>query len=155
MKKSERSVVKVRGVAQSCSRRIEGSGFVYATDRVMTNAHVVAGTKSTTVEVNGSQKKAIVVAYDPDRDLAVLYVKGLNAPVDALRRRRKAVETNADAIVIGYPLDGPYNAQSARIRDHRARSPVPTSTRTARSPGIYHDPGAGPQRQLRRPAGLP
>ncbi len=117
VKKSERSVVKVRGIAQSCSRRIEGSGFVYATDRVMTNAHVVAGTKSTTVEVNGSQKKAIVVAYDPDRDLAVLYVKGLNAPV--MPFATKKAETNADAIVIGYPLDGPYNAQSARIRDHR------------------------------------
>src|ERR1022692_4446403 len=38
-----RSVVKVQGTAPSCARRIEGSGFVFARDHVMTNAHVVAG----------------------------------------------------------------------------------------------------------------
>ncbi|MET7401608.1 MarP family serine protease [Dactylosporangium sp. NPDC005572] len=117
VKNSKKSVVKVLGTAPSCSRRIEGSGFVYAPQRVMTNAHVVAGTKSVSVEVNGSQKKAVVVAYDPERDLAVLYVKDLNAPV--MPFATKKAESNADAIVIGYPLDGPYDAQSARIRDHR------------------------------------
>ena len=33
------------GTAPSCRRRIEGSGFVYAPQHVMTNAHVVAGTR--------------------------------------------------------------------------------------------------------------
>src|SRR3954468_12109041 len=37
------SVVKVTGIAPSCSRQIDGSGFVYAHERVMTNAHVLAG----------------------------------------------------------------------------------------------------------------
>src|SRR4051812_16148110 len=37
------SVVKVSGIAPSCSRQIDGSGFVYAPERVMTNAHVLAG----------------------------------------------------------------------------------------------------------------
>ena len=41
--RAENSVVKVTGLAPSCSRRIEGSGFVFAPDHVMTNAHVVAG----------------------------------------------------------------------------------------------------------------
>ena len=36
------SVLKVRGT-NDCGRGIEGSGFVYAEDRLMTNAHVVAG----------------------------------------------------------------------------------------------------------------
>ena len=36
-------VVKVQGTAPSCDRSIEGSGFVYAPDHVLTNAHVVAG----------------------------------------------------------------------------------------------------------------
>src|SRR5215217_8275972 len=40
------SVVKVSGVAPSCSRQIDGSGFVYAPERVMTNAHVLAGVES-------------------------------------------------------------------------------------------------------------
>jgi Trypsin-like serine proteases, typically periplasmic, contain C-terminal PDZ domain len=110
-----RSVVKVLGNAPSCSRRIEGSGFVYADQRVMTNAHVVAGTRSVSIEVNGSRHSARVVVYDPDRDLAVLYVPGLSAPAMPFATRQAAIED--DAVVLGYPLDGPYNAQPARIRD--------------------------------------
>jgi S1-C subfamily serine protease len=110
-----RSVVKVLGNAPSCSRRIEGSGFVYAQERVMTNAHVVAGTRSVAIEVNGDRYNARVVVYDPDRDLAVLYVPDLSAPAMPFATRRAAVED--DAIVLGFPLDGPYNAQPARIRD--------------------------------------
>ncbi|MFG2011942.1 MarP family serine protease [Micromonospora sp. NPDC048868] len=112
---SQRSVVKVLGSAPSCSRRIEGSGFVYADDRVMTNAHVVAGTRSTVVELNGERYDSKVVVYDPDRDLAVLHVPGLPGP--SMRFAAGNAGSGADAIVLGFPLDGPYNAQSARIRD--------------------------------------
>lgn len=114
---SQRSVVKVLGNAPSCSRRIEGSGFVYAPQHVMTNAHVVAGTRSIAVEVNGDRHDGRVVVYDPERDLAVIYVPGLQAPVMPFASRD--VATGSDAIVLGFPLDGPYNAQSARIRDVR------------------------------------
>lgn len=112
---SQRSVVKVLGSAPSCSRRIEGSGFVYADDRVMTNAHVVAGTRSTVIELNGDRYDSKVVVYDPDRDLAVLHVPGLPGP--SMRFAAGNAGSGADAIVLGFPLDGPYNAQSARIRD--------------------------------------
>ncbi len=110
------SVVKVTGTAPSCTRRIEGSGFVYAPQRVMTNAHVVAGTLGPlTVEVNGERRSGRVVYYDPNRDLAVLYVPNLTAPpmawADAL------AESGSDAIVVGYPLDGPFTPVSARVRD--------------------------------------
>jgi S1-C subfamily serine protease len=118
VQKSRRSVVKVLGVAPSCSRRIEGSGFVYAAEHVLTNAHVVAGTRTVGVEVNGARHSAKVVAYDPGRDLAVLHVPGLIAPAMPFAARDGA--TGTDSIVIGFPLDGPYDAQSARIRDERA-----------------------------------
>lgn len=111
----ERSVAKVLGAAPSCSRRIEGTGFVYADERVMTNAHVVAGTRTVAIELQGERYSGRVVVYDPERDLAVLYIPGLSAPAMPLSIRRAPVQ--ADAIVLGYPLDGPYNAQSARIRD--------------------------------------
>jgi S1-C subfamily serine protease len=114
---SRQSVVKVLGTAPSCSRRIEGSGFIYTPEHVMTNAHVVAGTRSNTVEVNGSRRSARVVVYDPQRDLAVLYVPGLTGPVMPFTGR--PAQTGADAIVLGFPLDGPYDAQSARVRDRR------------------------------------
>ncbi|MFF5053321.1 MarP family serine protease [Micromonospora sp. NPDC000663] len=111
----QRSVVKVLGSAPSCSRRIEGSGFVYADDRVMTNAHVVAGTRSVAVELGGERYDGQVVVYDPDRDLAVLHVPGMPGP--SMRFAVGNAGSGSDAIVLGFPLDGPYNAQSARVRD--------------------------------------
>lgn len=112
---ARRSVIKVLGTAPSCSRRIEGSGFVYSSERVMTNAHVVAGTREVQVESNGERLNGTVVVYDPERDLAVIYVPGLRAPTMKFVSTRTA--TGANAIVLGFPLDGPYNAQSARVRD--------------------------------------
>ncbi|WP_203827268.1 MarP family serine protease [Actinoplanes palleronii] len=112
---SKKSVLKVLGAAPSCSRRIEGTGFVYANERVMTNAHVVAGTREVVVETSRGQLEGTVVVYDPKRDLAVIRVPGLTAPV--MPFVSKAAGSGASAIVLGYPQDGPYNAQSARVRD--------------------------------------
>ena len=112
---ARRSVVKVLGSAPSCGRRIEGSGFVYARERVMTNAHVVAGTRTVSVEVDGERHEGRVVVYDPSRDLAVIYVPEMEAPSMPFAPAEADIED--DAIVLGFPLDGPYNAQSARVRD--------------------------------------
>jgi S1-C subfamily serine protease len=122
------SVVKVTGNAPTCKRRIEGSGFVYAPERVMTNAHVVAGTQGNlTVEVDDESRTGRVVLYDPSRDLAVLYVPGLKAP--AMAWAPELAETGADAIVVGYPLDGPFHPVAARIRD----------VSKVKGPDIYED----------------
>jgi S1-C subfamily serine protease len=123
---AERSVVKVLGEAPSCDRRLEGTGFVFAPQRVMTNAHVVAGTEDLIIEVNGERHDARVVVYDPLRDLAVLAVPSLSAPV---LRFAAPARRGGGAIVVGYPLDGPYTAVSARIRD----------VREVRGPDIYND----------------
>ncbi|AEV88977.1 peptidase S1 [Actinoplanes sp. SE50] len=112
---SKQSVLKVLGAAPSCSRRIEGTGFVYADERVMTNAHVVAGTRDVVVETARGQLTGTVVVYDPKRDLAVIRVPGLKAPVMPFVSKKAG--SGASAIVLGYPQDGPYNAQSARVRD--------------------------------------
>ncbi len=113
--RAQRSVVKVRGTASSCSRRIEGSGFVYAPQHVLTNAHVVAGTDSVSVESGGRQRHGQVVAYDAEKDLAVIYVPGLTAP--AMGFATVPAKSGDNAIVLGYPLDGPFDVQPARIRD--------------------------------------
>ncbi|MGA8114916.1 MAG: MarP family serine protease [Actinocatenispora sp.] len=117
VRRLHKSVLKIVGDAPSCSRRIEGSGFVYAPHHVMTNAHVVAGTESVQVEQNGERLEARVVKYDSQRDLAVLYVPDLSAP--ALPFVSEPADNGANAIVLGYPLDGPYTASPARVRDHR------------------------------------
>ena len=70
------STVKVEGIA--CRRIQDGSGFSAAPDLVVTNAHVVAGEKSTTVITRNNRRlKATVVQFDPNRDLALLRVPGL------------------------------------------------------------------------------
>jgi len=108
------SIVKVQGTAPSCSRRIEGTGFVFARDHVLTNAHVVAGvTQGPDVSAQGGPElRATVVLYDPRRDVAILYVPGL-----AARPLRFAglASTGNSAIVVGYPLDGSLTAVAARI----------------------------------------
>jgi S1-C subfamily serine protease len=106
------SIVKVMGIAPSCSERIEGSGFVYAPNHVLTNAHVVAGVTGPNVYIGQNVLSATVVLYDPQRDLAVLYVPGLSAP--ALRFAGPA-SIGANAIVAGYPLDGSFTVRAARI----------------------------------------
>jgi S1-C subfamily serine protease len=114
------SVLKIRGKAPSCSRQLEGSGFVIGPELVMTNAHVVAGTSETSVEVINNKGRtremsARVISYDPAVDLAVLYVRGLQAP--ALQFAPDAAAVGDDAVVLGYPLDGPFTPTAAKIRD--------------------------------------
>ena len=109
------SVLKIYGQAPSCDRAIEGSGFVFSGEHVLTNAHVVAGTSSVQVQTSGGSLAARVVVYDPHRDVAVLYVPGLEE--SPLSFASSAAATNASAIVLGYPEDGPYDAQPARIRN--------------------------------------
>jgi S1-C subfamily serine protease len=108
-------VLKVTGIAKSCSRRLEGTAFVYAPEHLMTNAHVVAGVRAPQVEVaRGDVREARVVLYDSARDVAVLYVKGLSLP--PLRFAGEAKRGDS-AVVVGYPEDGPFHAVSARVRE--------------------------------------
>jgi S1-C subfamily serine protease len=110
------SVVKITGVASSCNREQEGSGWVVSPERVVTNAHVVAGVTSEHVRIQGTGRSydASVVVFDPRRDLAVLSVPGLPAPAASQGRSLKRA---GGAIVAGFPLNGPYRLDPARVRD--------------------------------------
>ncbi|MGI8691504.1 MAG: MarP family serine protease [Geodermatophilaceae bacterium] len=109
------AVVKVTGVAPDCSRRVDGSGFVYAEDRVMTNAHVLAGVREPQVSVSGQELDATPVFVDELLDVAILAVPDLD--VTPLAFATVAVETGDDAIITGYPGGGPLYVGAARIRD--------------------------------------
>ncbi|MEU1052539.1 MarP family serine protease [Streptomyces sp. NPDC005876] len=106
------STVKVEGVTGTQGR--EGSGFVYARERVMTNAHVVAGIDDPTVRVGGvgPAYEARVVLFDPEQDVAVLYVPGLEAPV---LRFDDDAGRGAAAVVAGYPQDGDLDLRAATV----------------------------------------
>lgn len=111
----QQSVLRIRGVAPSCQRALEGSGFVVAPERVMTNAHVVAGTTSVTVDSAAGPLEATVVEFDPSMDIAVLSVPGLTAPV--IPQAPDAAGSGESAIVLGYPGGGRYTASAARVRE--------------------------------------
>ena len=120
VRKAQGSVVKILGQA-GCNRGVEGSGFVYARDRIMTNAHVVAGVDDPFVVIGDRRVQAETVLYDPDLDVAVLAASGLGL-------KRLTFDTGAEpgdsAAVLGYPENGPFDARAARIRgEQRLRSP--------------------------------
>jgi S1-C subfamily serine protease len=109
------SVVKVRGVATSCQKVLEGSGFVVAPNRVMSNAHVVAGSDTVTVEVDGQTYDASVVSYDPSADISILDVP--NLPSAPLQFADGQAPAGTDGIVMGYPGGGDFTATPARVRE--------------------------------------
>jgi S1-C subfamily serine protease len=108
-------ILKVTGVAKACSRKLEGTGFVYAPRYVMTNAHVLSGVREPVVEVPGVGKlPARVVLFDPKRDVAVLFVERLAlAPLTFT----DSAKSGSTAVVAGYPEDGPFTAVAARVRE--------------------------------------
>jgi S1-C subfamily serine protease len=119
VQRARASVLKIRGRAPSCSRALEGTGFVIGDERVMTNAHVVAGTSEVSVEVprsgGGSQTEAArVVYYDEQVDVAVLAVPGLEAR--PLPFNFSGAKTGDNAVALGYPLDGPFSSSPAKVR---------------------------------------
>lgn len=109
------SVVKVSGDAPSCSRGISGSGFVYADERVMTNAHVLAGVDEPNVLAEGEVYPASIVYVDEQVDIAVLAVPDL--PQVPLAFSAAQRDNGDDAIIIGYPGGGDLRVGPARVRD--------------------------------------
>jgi len=125
---ARRSIFKLVGTAPQCQRKIEGTGFVYAPERIMTNAHVVAGVRGPIDVISWDGRKrgrGRVVVYDPRRDIAVLYVPGFNAK--PLRFDGPA-RTRDDAVVAGFPKGRGYTVDAARIR----------ARQHANGPDIYH-----------------
>jgi hypothetical protein len=113
VRRAASSVVRVLGTA--CGLGVQGSGWVAADGVVVTNAHVVAGQDDTTVQVggDGSELDAQAIWFDARNDVAVLRVPGI-AGTPALRRRDGAPEGTAGA-VLGFPENGPYVVQPARL----------------------------------------
>jgi S1-C subfamily serine protease len=107
------SVVRITGNAYACGLSQSGSGFVVYDDRVVTNAHVVAGVTEPVVEtLAGQSLTGTIVYFDPINDLAVINVPGLDAvplPLSA------TLPANTDAAFEGYPYGGPFSSGAANV----------------------------------------
>ena len=108
------SVVHVMGDAETCRRRLMGTGFVIEDGYVLTNAHVVAGTERVALDTVVGVKPAQVVLFDPDTDIAVLRADELGLP--ELRWAEGELAVGDDAVVMGHPRSGPFEAAPVRIR---------------------------------------
>jgi S1-C subfamily serine protease len=146
VRRAARSVVKVTGSA--CGIGIEGSGWFASRDRVVTNAHVVAGESDTHVQLpSGATFRAHVVRFDTSNDIAVLRVDGVNGtPLRIVDPR-----DGAAVAILGYPENGPLTATPGRIgrtavivtRDAYGRGPV-TRVVTAVAGRLRHGNSGGP-----------
>ena len=81
----------------------------------MSNAHVVAGSDSVTVEAEGQTYDATVVSYDPNADISILDVP--NLPQRPLVFAEQPAKSGTDAVVLGYPGGGDFAATPARVRE--------------------------------------
>lgn len=134
------SVLRINGIAPTCQRALEGSGFVVAPERVMTNAHVVAGTSAVSVQTLGGALDAEVVLFDPAVDVAILSVPGLDvAPLEFARPRPTRGRTPSSWAI-------PAAAPTRRVpRASGRRSTCRDRTSTARAPSSERcTPSAGP-----------
>jgi S1-C subfamily serine protease len=109
------SVLKIAGTAYQCGQNQTGTGFVVSEDRVVTNAHVVAGVSEPVVEMpDGGAMPGRVVYFDTRHDLAVLAVEDL--PVEPLPLSTD-LPNGSPAAFAGYPHGGPFQSRPATIQD--------------------------------------
>jgi S1-C subfamily serine protease len=121
------SVAKITGVAYACGITATGTGFAVTDDRIVTNAHVVAGVEQPIVELPGQPaREGRIVYFDPTDDLAVIAVDGLNA---AALPVSETLAVGAPAVVQGYPHGGPFTSGAAQV----------VSVGTVSVPDIYDD----------------
>jgi len=132
-----RAVVKIQGTA--CGLGVEGSGWIARPDVVVTNAHVVAGQRDTTVQLGGTgpQLAAHALVFDPGDDIAILRVDGLGGrvlPIASSPRQGRS------AAILGFPENGPFDIRAGRLgttqtvttQDAYGRGPVQRSITTLR-----------------------
>jgi S1-C subfamily serine protease len=155
VQRAAQETVEIQSIGVGCNGIITGSGFPIRAGQVLTNAHVVAGTRNTIVILpDGRRRAATVVLYDPSIDVAVLNVPGLNlvplAPAGADRGTQGAA--------IGYPggqsltvsaavVDAVINAEGRDIYNENLVTRqvfVIDSTTATGSPGVQPGNSGGP-----------
>ncbi len=105
------STVKVQSVA--CDTVLTGTGATIAAGYVVTNAHVIAGARTTRVDLGSTPFDAIPVLFDPELDVALLRVPRLPAP--PLRFAVADPDRGATGAALGFPNGGPLTVVPAAV----------------------------------------
>ena len=104
------AVVKVSSLG--CGGLVTGSGFAIGGGYVVTNAHVVSGTRSHRLQtVSGDELTTTVVYFDPGRDFALLYSPDLPSAGLGFGPASRGTA----AAVIGYPGGGQETIEPAVV----------------------------------------
>lgn len=109
------SVVRVSGNAVGCDSGVTGTGFVFAKNQVMTNAHVVAGMRQVLISVPGGRTRTgHVVYFDSRTDVAVVHIDKLGLrPLEFAGNPHRGDST----VAIGFPGGGSLAYIPARVND--------------------------------------
>jgi S1-C subfamily serine protease len=133
-----------RVVSQACSSQVTGTGEIIARHYVVTNAHVVAGASSISIQLGSQRVQATAVAFDPELDVAVLYAPALTGPV--LRFAASDPGRGTQGAALGYAGGGPlvvlpagvsgsYTATGRDIYGHNRINRVILELRAGIQPG--------------------
>lgn len=125
------SVARISGIATACRTMPTGSGFVAADNRVVTNAHVVAGVDAPVVTLpDGRAADGRVVYFNEDDDVAVIAVDIDARPLPVA----SGVGVGESGVVQGYPGGGPFRSVPADVLSAGpAQFGTPGSTSSFRS----------------------
>jgi len=131
-------------------RAATGTGFLVASERVMTNRHVVDGCDRVLVRAPDGRNHAAVppARTDATLDLAVLTVPGLSGPVLAFRQG-PPVRRGESVVAYGYPLSGLLSSDAkltrgeinglAGLRDNRDQIQISAPVQPGNSGGPLLD----------------
>lgn len=107
------SVARVTGAAYACGQVQTGTAFAIGPERLLTNAHVVAGVETPLVELPGrGGREGRVVYFDAQQDIAVIAVDELDAPPLA---GAPSLERGDVGAVQGYPFGGRFRSGGAEV----------------------------------------
>lgn len=98
--KAQGSMVRI--LVPACGGTQLGSGWIASSETIVTNAHVVSGGDSVTVQHEATgDYEGTVVLFDPKTDIAIIHVEGLQGPI--LDLESGVQERGTVGAALGYP----------------------------------------------------